>query len=632
MPRNFLDPRTALGGSLLLALVAACGERPPAETTEAQIEAPSAETAIEAEAAAKETDLDPDVVAAIEAFVRDQPFKDDLDEGTARTGRPLPPLQANYDVRRYHLDLRIIPESYRIEGSVSVEFTAIEDLQAIELDLDPDLGIDRVSDGSRDLAVTRDGDRFRMDLASAISAGESGRVIVEYSGKPHVALVPPWEGGFVWSEVDGKPWFATAVQTEGCDLWWPCKDSFADKPDDGIAVSITAPDTISVASIGSLVRVDDPEPGWRTWHWESRHPYTGYAVAINGGPFERIERQYPGINGTSYAVEFWALEKNADKAAALVDSDVIPDLAFFEQLLGPYPWGDEKAGFVETPHLGMEHQTINGYGEQYQRGRYAYDWLLHHELAHEWFGNLMTHEGPEDAWLHEGYAAYMQAVYAEETVGAIGYYDHLYSAYTSNANCAAVVDASVADVGEAFDNRDIYTKGAWLLHTVRRHIGEKAFWDGTRRLLYGTAEPWNLSYPLEARYRSSDDFIRIMSEEAGEELRWLVEGILYDGDMPRLDVERSDGVLSLRWQLNGERAFPLPVTVSVDGQRQRLAVSTQGTYLDVPDRSRVIVDPDSDVFRALPIIGDCEEQLDDRIDSRIERYTRMARDYGWRRP
>ncbi|MEE4279482.1 MAG: M1 family metallopeptidase, partial [Halieaceae bacterium] len=492
--------------------------------------------AAEEKDSAAETALDPKVVAAIEAFVRDQPFEDDLDPDTARTGRPLPPLQANYDVRRYHLDLRVMPASYSIAGSVAVEFKALEDLEAIELDLDPDLSIDGVRDDTQALAVSRSGDRFRIDLAAPLAAGERARVVVEYSGKPHVALVPPWHGGFVWSEVDGKPWFATAVQTEGCDLWWPCKDSFEDKPDEGIAVSITAPAEIAVASIGSLTGVSEPEAGWKTWHWESRHPYTGYAVAINGGPFERIARTYAGINGTSFPVEFWALEKNADKAAALVDSDVFPDLAFFERLLGPYPWGDEKAGFVETPHLGMEHQTINGYGEQYARGRYAYDWLLHHELAHEWFGNLMTHKGPEDAWLHEGYGAYMQAVYAEETVGAIGYYDHLYSAYTSNANCAAVVDPAVNDVGEAFDNRDIYTKGAWLLHTVRRHIGEQAFWDGTRRLLYGTAEPWQLAYPLQARYRSTDDFIRIMSEEAGEDLRWLVEGILYDGDMPRLDV------------------------------------------------------------------------------------------------
>ncbi|MEM9758000.1 MAG: prolyl oligopeptidase family serine peptidase [Pseudomonadota bacterium] len=579
-----------------------------------------------------ETPLDPDIVAAIDSFVRGTPFKDDLDPATARTGRALPPLQANYDVQRYHLNLRVMPSDHAIDGSVTVDFLALENLRSIELDLDPDLTVDRVSSGDDDLAVVRNGDRFRIDLANPMAAGERATVVVEYSGKPHVALVPPWHGGFVWSEVDGKPWFATAVQTEGCDLWWPCKDSYADKPDSGIAVSITAPDSISVASIGRLARVEDAQEGWKTWHWESRHPYTGYAVAINGGPFERVRRQYRGINGTRFAVEFWALEKNADKAEALVESDVVPDLEFFERLLGPYPWGDEKAGFVETPHLGMEHQTINGYGEQYARGRYGYDWLLHHELAHEWFGNIMTHEGPEDAWLHEGYAAYMQAVYAEETMGSLGYFDHLYGAYTSNANCAAVVDPAVADVGEAFDNRDIYTKGAWLLHTVRRHIGETAFWRGTRRLLYDTAEPWDLSYPIQARYRSTDDFIRIMSDEAGEELRWLVEGILYDGAMPVLAVERGDGEALLTWELSSDRPFPMPVTVAINEERRRLTMGPQPTRIIVPDDARFVVDPDSALFRSLPIIGDCAEQTENRVDSRIERYSKMARDYGWQRP
>lgn len=621
-------PGWALPAVVALTLVGACTES-EMTTDDSQV-TPDA-TAI-SDAETTDVPLAPSVVAAIKAFVLDQPHPDDLDPATARTGRALPPLQANYDVRRYELDLRVIPAEYRLEGSVRMDFAALEDLQAVELDLDPDLAIERVHTDESELAFERKGDRFRVVLPQRLAAGDRGTVIIEYGGKPHVALVPPWHGGFVWSEVDGKPWFATAVQTEGCDLWWPCKDSFVDKPEEGIRVSITAPASISVASIGRLAGVEQPEDGWKTWHWESRHPYTGYAVAINGGPYERIERQYDGINGTTFAVEFWALERSIDKASALIDSDVMPHLAFYEQLLGPYPWGDEKAGFVETPHLGMEHQTINGYGEQYQRGAYGYDGLLHHELSHEWFGNLMTHARPEDAWLHEGYGSYMQAVYAEETVGAFGYYDHLYSAYTSNVNCAAVVDPTVTDVGEAFDNRDIYTKGAWLLHTLRRYVGETAFWNGTRHLLYGTSDPWALSYPLEARYRSTEDFIRIMSAEAGEDLRWLVEGVLFEATMPVLEVQRDGAEVTLAWNLASGRAFPLPVTVTIDNQRQRLAMGPDPARVTIPDNARFIVDPDSDVFRALPIIGDCEEQLENRVQSRIDRYTKMARDYGWQRP
>jgi len=572
-----------------------------------------------------------DVLAALTAAARGEPFSDDLHPDTARTGRPPSAIQRRFDVRHYQLDLRIVPDLRQIEGTVAVRVRALADIDRIELDLDQRLQVEQATVADARATLERSISSVVIRLPEPLVAGEVATVRVRYRGHPHIALAPPWHGGFVWSEVDGVPWFATAVQTEGCDLWWPCKDTYADKPEEGVAVSVTAPRGVTIASVGILEGVDRGRDGFDTWHWVSRHPYTGYAVAINGGPYQRVERIYSGINGSEYPVQFWALPQNAEKAEALMDTDVLPHLAFFERLLGPYPWGDEKVGFVETPHLGMEHQTINAYGEQYARGAHGFDQLLHHELAHEWFGNLMTHERPQDAWLHEGYAAWMQAVYAEETIGDIGYYDRMYEAYTRNAHCTPVVDDTVADVGEAFDNRDIYTKGAWLLHTLRRHIGDEAFWAGTRRLLYDTRDPWSLSYPLQPRYRTTEDFIRIMSEEAGRDIAWLVKAYLYEADMPRLFVEREPDAVALRGQLPGGRNFPMPITLSIDGVEQQFSMADGATRVPVPAGARLIIDPHSDLLRALPIIGDCDEQTGLRIDYNIERFTRMARDYGWRR-
>ena len=78
---------------------------------------------------------------------------------------------------------------------------------------------------------------------------------------------------------------------------------------------------------------------------------------------------------------------------------------FFERVVGPYPWGPEKLGIAETPHLGMEHQTVNAYGNEFERDDYGFDWLLHHELSHEWFGNLVSASNYADLWIHEGFAA-----------------------------------------------------------------------------------------------------------------------------------------------------------------------------------------------------------------------------------
>ncbi|MFK7830243.1 MAG: M1 family metallopeptidase [Congregibacter sp.] len=572
------------------------------------------------------------VIAALEAAARGDAFPGDLHPDTAKSGKvAVPVLQQGFDVRHYALALRVMPATRSIAGTVDVTFLTTESLDKLQLDLDPVLNISGVSMNNTALEVTREGGSFSVALPATLPSGTRAMVSVSYDGKPHVALAPPWFGGFVWAEADGKPWFATAVQGDGCDLWWPCKDNFADKPDEGVDIAIAAPRGTKVASVGTLAGVDEGDDGFDTWRWTSRHPYSGYAIAINGGPYELIERDYAGVNGSSYPVQFWALEENADKARKLVDSDVLPDLAFFERLLGPYPWGDEKAGFVETPHLGMEHQTINGYGEQYKRGKHGFDGLLHHELAHEWFGNVMTHTRPEDAWLHEGYGAYMQAVYAEETVGKIGYFDIMYGAYTNNEHCLPVANPEVEDVGEAFDNRDIYTKGAWMLHTLRNYIGEDAFWSGTRRLIYDTAQPWSLSYPIQSRYRSTEDFIRIMSEEAEQDVSWLVETYLREAGMPELLVSRSDTSLSLEWSPYGERPFPMPVEVMIDDKRMVADLAEGPASFSVTPGNRVLVDPDSKILRSLPIIGDCSEQTDTQIQNNIDRFTRMAREYGWQR-
>ena len=456
-------------------------------------ETPTADTVVDtALKAAAETGPPAEVIAALEAAARGEPFEDDVHPETAKTGKAMSPIQRAFDIRQYALSIKVMPSTRSIDGTVDVTFTALEPLQAIELDLDPDLEIRGAILAEEPLDMTRDEDRFMVELPALMDVGSRATVSIAYGGKPHVALAPPWHGGFVWSEVDGVSWFATAVQTEGCDLWWPCKDTYADKPDEGVTVSITAPRGIKVASVGVLESVQEGNDGFDTWNWASQHAYAGYAIAINGGPYELIERDYTGVNGTTFPIQFWALPENADKARKLVETDAVPDLEFFERMLGPYPWGDEKVGIVETPHLGMEHQTINGYGERYKRGDHGFDGLLHHELAHEWFGNVMTHARPQDSWLHEGYGAYMQSVYAEETVGRLGYFDNRYGAYVANEHCLPVTNPTVEDVGEAFDNRDIYTKGAWMLHTLRNYIGEVAFWVGTRRLSYDTAEPWSL--------------------------------------------------------------------------------------------------------------------------------------------
>lgn len=244
----------------LVATLAGCGAgRATADPEAPQPAAASAavENAVVKNASDSVEDLPPTVVAALEAAARGEAYGDDLNPGTAKTGKALTPVQQAFDVRHYGLSVRVMPETRSIEGRLEVTFQAVEPLSAIELDLDPDLTVHGADVAGVDAPVERDGDSFTVTLPAPVDAGGTATVTINYGGEPHIAMAPPWHGGFVWSEVDGTPWFATAVQTEGCDLWWPCKDTYADKPDDGVEVAITAPRGVKMASVGTLAGMEE---------------------------------------------------------------------------------------------------------------------------------------------------------------------------------------------------------------------------------------------------------------------------------------------------------------------------------------------------------------------------------------
>ena len=142
-------------------------------------------------------------------------------------------------------------------------------------------------------------------------------------------------------------------------------------------------------------------------------------------------------------------------------------LDFFEQAIGPYPFGDEKMGVVETPHLGMEHQTLNAYGSGYPEGEYGFDGLLQHEFAHEWFGNQVTNANWDDMWLHEGFGTYMQPLYGQYLEGDMADFAMLYDERLSVRNRFPLVSGRPRTEEQVYDDQagpgqDIYYKGSLL--------------------------------------------------------------------------------------------------------------------------------------------------------------------------
>jgi len=513
--------------------------------------------------------------------------------GVLETGAPLSPAAAVYDVRAYDIAIEFMPAQKAVAGVVKIDAEVSEPSVRLDFNLDDRLDVRSATVNAAPWLVSRaDG---LLSLTSRSGAPAEGRIEIEiaYEGQPRSAPRPPWDGGVTWSSTpDGTPWIATSVQGQGCDLWWPCKDHFIDKPD-SVSIAITAPADLVAVSNGVLVD-RSIEGDKATTRWRSRYPLSAYNVAVAIGPFEEIEDAFVSSTGTRVPISMWALDGNAEKARGLVD-DLKRQLAYFEGRLGPYPWPEEKIGVVETPFLGMEHQTINAYGAGYEIGPHGFDWLLHHELAHEWLGNAMTHARRADFWLHEGTALYMQADYATEVVGDFAYDHYMYDYYTRMNNCAPIVPHT--DDGSAFDNSDVYFKGAWVLHALRGLVGDDAFWTSMRDLV--GRDPGRT-------YRTTEEFEEIVERNSGATLDWFFDAYLTTSVPPVLTIE--DGAAGERvvsWRTETGEPFPYPVPIEVDGDRQLLRMKGGRGVIRAGADSVVRLDPEGRTFRALPIIPPC---------------------------
>jgi len=520
---------------------------------------------------------------------------------TANSGSPRANEQLAVSLENVDLSLRVDPSSQSIAGDAALTFALTAPLTRIAVELDRNLPVDAVSVDGVALApsaISNPEGRLFLTLPTPLPAGAHTVVRIRYHGKPHVAKRAPWDGAFVWSRTeDGQPWISTTVEGEGCDLFWPCIDHPQGKPK-MMDMHITVPAPLVAAGNGVSMGMDEKD-GWRTWHWRAKNPST-YGIALNIGPYEMLSGEYDSQYGNKVPLRFWYL-KGHDKQAKGLFAEFKPMLKFFESRIGPYPFGDEKMGVVETPHLGMEHQTINAYGNGYKKAPTGYDWLLHHELSHEWFGNQMTNADWDDMWLHEGFGSYMQPLYLEYLRGDQAYYAELFKQRQHLLNKVPVVSGKSKRIEDVYEDErggpgnDIYAKGSLILHTLRGLIGDDAFFRATRRLVYGTDTPKPGNF--QPRYSSTKEFVGIVKDVSGRNLDWFFDAYLYHAALPELVEEREGDKLKLHWKLKDGGAFPMPIEVRVGDRIERLDMADGKGELTLPAGELYTIDPHSRVLR-----------------------------------
>ncbi|QTE38119.1 M1 family metallopeptidase [Mucilaginibacter gossypii] len=509
---------------------------------------------------------------------------------TLTSGGKLKPEQAIMDVRHYTISLAVDPEQKTINGFTTIDVIMTKPTKVLLFDLLDSLSVSKVLVNGKQEPFEYKNNLITINTAKELPAGKAS-VKVIYGGKPHVARRPPWDDGFIWTrDSTGHQWMAITAEGTGGKLYFPCKDHPSDEPNEGVDMFITVPKDLVVAGPGLLKGVSK-QKGTATFHWQTKYTINNYSILFNAGDYTVVTRPYTTVDGHNVPIQFYVLKEHASKAEDHLDI-FVKTIKEQEKYFGEYPWVKEKIGIVETPHLGMEHQTMNAYGAKFKYtkvGGEDYDGLMHHEFGHEWWGNKVTAKDWADYWIHEGICTYGDALYVREFEGEKAYIKFFQNSALSFGNKIPIVIGKDIDEESAY-NGDIYGKGAFFMHTLRYIMGDSIFFP----TLKGFVTDPRYTY---SNLASTDDVIQYFSKAAGQDLKPLFDLYIYSINKLEIHIKAQRGDKYQVQLLNID--MPLPVDITTDGVTKRYTLDKKG--ITVTSKTMPVIDPNTYYLKKLII-------------------------------
>jgi len=485
-------------------------------------------------------------------------------------------LRTAYDVQYYDLDVEVDIANKSIAGSNEITFETTTEMAKMQIDLAPNMTISSIKHGNAELNFTREESAVFIDLDKTIGVGIRDSILVAFSGKPVESTNPPWTAGFVWSkDTNGKPWVGVACEGEGASVWFPNKDHLSDEPDNGVRVSVTVPDSLKAVSNGRNTDRVEVEGGKMKYVWETAYSVNNYNITLYVGDYMHYKEFYKGPSNPnpsllgakprpSIDVDYYVLRANIDTAKIHFDfTDRM--LEVFESLYGPYPFPKDGFAIVESPYLGMEHQSAIAYGNNYQYGYRGqkvapwleFDYLFIHEAAHEWWGNNISADDYNSIWIHESFATYTDAIFAFSKFGMEGYYQFLDYFKERVQNDEPILGKK--GVHDHFGTSDAYYKGALMLNTISQLVESNADWF---KALTKAQQEFRAPYTV-----SHEELTEFLSEELRMDLSKVFEQYLETTDIPKLEIkvvkEGRTSYAVYRWT-NVVEGFEMPIKLKTE--------------------------------------------------------------------
>jgi aminopeptidase N len=470
-------------------------------------------------------------------------------------------MTSDYDVKYYRLNLSANPAVRYIRGSVTTYFTPkINNFNTIHFNLRNNMSVDSVKyHGSHVLSHNFISPTLlQINLPASIQTSVLDSLTIYYQGAP----INDGFGSFGMSTTscgglhNKVMW--TLSEPYGAKNWWPCKETLEDKAD-SIDMIVTCPVPYRVAGNGLLVdsinMIDSTK-----YHWKHRYPIPAYLVAFAIANYKSYsDRVYPPGDTP---IEVLNYVYPCDSATVAQQTpNMTPMFLYFIEKFGAYPYKNEKYGHAQCGFGGgMEHSTMSFMGGFSRL-------LLAHELAHQWFGDKITCGSWQDIWLNEGFATYLEGLTCEKGWGDqswINWKTSKINNVTSNNSGSTYVTDTV-NVGNIFNGRLVYNKGALILHMLRWKLGDSLFFKSIRNYINDPA----LSYG----FARTNNLIAILNATTGIDMTEFFNDWLYSQGWPNYNITWSKDAVCQKTYVtivqthsaNMGTFFEMPVPISFTG-------------------------------------------------------------------
>jgi len=438
-------------------------------------------------------------------------------------------LQNDTDVTHCFLDIAVTIGPNLVSGSNTLDVTSkTNGLTQFTLNLKSNMTVSTVLVNGVAAVFTRPTDQIVITLDHAYNVGQTFQVKVSYSGLPTGLGMGGSSGdgsgdSFTF-KTHGSP--ATSIvsslsQPYFAYTWWPCKENLVSNADKfTMDLWVTAPNTLTVASNGTLQGIDTIDATKNRTRWKSNYPNTTYGVSVAMTNYSKTVWTY-NYTGGSMPVELYLYPESASTSLASLSNlvEMISTLAD-PGTYGQFPFVNEKYGIAQFPtNFGVEHQTMTSQGNFVERRNV-------HEMAHSWWGNSITCKTWNHIWVNEGWARYAESLYYERRPGGsyAAYLSHLntYRPNTSAEFAGVIYRSDISTSDTIFSSGIVYDKGQWVMHMLRHVLGDALFFQALAdyRVMYegGTA--------------GIDDYQAVVESTSGQDLDWFFNEWIYAGGAP----------------------------------------------------------------------------------------------------